>query len=175
MQEALAGLVADRAVDGMPQQQLLFDHRPGLLHFLAVGDDHGSVGYGGAACGNELREHRYVARLGVSRAELHQAHAAAANHRQTGVPAVVRYLDAGPPGRLNPVDAPAVWKLDFVLVDDCGGHVRSGVGVRGFSPSHAQGSVGPVRWVISFQSSRWMHRLHARRSVDSGPMDPSSS
>ena len=122
LQGALARLVADRAIDRVPQEQVLFDHRPGLPHFLAGGDDHQAVAGRHGAAGHELGLHLDLARLGVAIARLDQAHAATAHDRQARVVAVVRDLDAGPLGGLDRVDALAVRQFDFASVDGDLGH-----------------------------------------------------
>ena len=66
LQQALAGLVADRAVERMVDQQVFFDHRPALLHLLAVGDEHGAVLGRRLAGGHQLGHHRDRAGLGVA-------------------------------------------------------------------------------------------------------------
>ena len=83
LQDALARLVADRAVDRMPQQQALLDHRPGLLHLLAVGRSRPSVGDREVARGDELRLHGDLAGLRVAGAGLDEAHAATADDGQS--------------------------------------------------------------------------------------------
>ena len=94
LQEALARLIADRAVQRMVQQQI-FQRR--LLcgpHFFAVGDDHHPVLDRRLAARQQLALHRHrTVRLAV--ADFHQAHAATGHHRQRGMPAVVRNLHAG--------------------------------------------------------------------------------
>ena len=124
LQDALAGLIADGAIDGVPQEQVLLHHRPGLPHLVRGGGDHQAVGGGHRAAGHELGLHLDLARLGVARARLDQAHAATAHDRKTGMVAVVRDLDAGPFGGLDGVDPQAVRQLDLASVYGDFGHVR---------------------------------------------------
>ena len=81
LQVALAGLVADRAIDRMVDQQIFFDHRPALLHLLAVGDEDRVVRGRRLAGGHELGHHRDRAGVGIARAGLDQAHPATGHDR----------------------------------------------------------------------------------------------
>ena len=76
--------------------------------------------------GDELRLHGDLAGLRVARADLDQAHAATAHHRQARMPAVVRDLDARQPRGLDAVEPPPGGNLDFAVVDEDGGHGGSG-------------------------------------------------
>ena len=73
---------------GCRSEQILFDHRPGTLHLLRLGDDDGAVRGQRVAGGDELGEHADFAGLLVPSAGFHEAHAAASHHRKAGVPAI---------------------------------------------------------------------------------------
>ena len=122
LQNTLARLVADRAIDRVPQEQVFFDHRPGLAHLVIRRDDHQAIRGRNGTAGHELGLHLDLARLGVAVARLDQAHAATAHDRQAGVVAVMRDLDAGPFGGLDGVHALAVRQFDFASVDGDFGH-----------------------------------------------------
>ena len=120
LQMALAGLVADRTVHRVVDQQVLHDR-------LLVGDRLGAVGVhdhavrrGLLAGGHELRNLLKLAGLGVLLPDLGEADAAARDHREAGVVAVVRDLELGVEGGLE--DALAGAERHFLAVDGQGGH-----------------------------------------------------
>jgi hypothetical protein len=106
LQAALAGLVADRAVERMVDEEEL--HHPALRlgDLRALGrDDHAVLRHLRRAPGLELRH----------AVDLDQTHAALADHRQSRVVAVVRHLDADLGGSLDQV-GPGL-DLDAATVD----------------------------------------------------------
>jgi hypothetical protein len=76
LQQALARLVADRAVDRMVDEQCFLDAGPTVLDELALGDDHRAVLDRCLAARHELRHHRDLAAGGVALPGLDQAHPA---------------------------------------------------------------------------------------------------
>src|SRR5439155_12952361 len=107
---ALAGLVADRAVDRMVDEQEL-EHRTlcGLRLLVRRMHDH-PIGDSRVAGDLQLRV----------LLDLDQTHAAVARDREAGMPAVVRDLDAEPLGGLD--DGQAVGNLGPLAVDLKRGH-----------------------------------------------------
>ena len=81
LKEALTGLVADRAIDRMIDEQRFLDAGPAVLDQRRVGDDHGAVLRRRLTAGDELRHHRDLAGGGVAGAGLDEAHPAAGHHR----------------------------------------------------------------------------------------------
>ena len=122
LKHTLARFVADRAVDGVPQEQILFDHRPGTLHLLRLGDDDGAAADQRVAGGDEFGEHADFAGLLVPSAGFHEAHAAASHHRKAGVPAIARDLDPKPGRGLDGVDPLVLADLEFVAVNQDNRH-----------------------------------------------------
>jgi hypothetical protein len=118
LQQALARLVADRAVDRVVDEQRLLDPGPAVLDELALGDDHGAVLDRRLAARHELGHHRDLARGRVPLTGFDQAHPAAGHDRQAGMPAVVRDLLAGAAGRLDAVEPLVGPDLDLLSVDD---------------------------------------------------------
>jgi len=103
---ALAGLIADRAIDRMIEEQELLHRRLGGLHLVVGGRNNHVLSGGELTCGLKLRLGRgNVLALGFVERELwhchlaaaldvHEAHPAVCRDRQPGVPTVVRDLDA---------------------------------------------------------------------------------
>ena len=119
LQQALAGLVADGAVERMVEQQVFEGLLLGVLGLRAVGDDDGAVLGGRLAGGHDLGLHGDGA-VGLAFADLDQAHPAAGHHGQGRVPAVVRNEHAALQGRLDQVQL-LVADIDRLVVDvdDC--------------------------------------------------------
>ncbi len=124
LQKALAGLVADRAVDRMTQQQALLDPGLGLADLFAGGDQDRAVAHRRRAGGDELGEHRNLAGFRVADARLDQAHPATAHHRQARVPAIMRDLDPQPGGGLDAVEPLALGDFELPAVDQYARHGR---------------------------------------------------
>ena len=122
LQRALACLVADGAIDGVAEEQILLDHGPGFNDFWAIGHEHSAVGSRRLARGDDLGLHRDFAGRRVFLSRLHQAHAAARNDRKPRMPAVPRNVNAGTLGNLNAIQALLVANRDFLAVDDYRGH-----------------------------------------------------
>ena len=81
LQMALAGFVANRAIDRMIDQQSFFDLRPAFFHRLAIGDKHRAI-FGRRLAGrHELGHHRDRPGLGIPRAGFDQAHSATGHDR----------------------------------------------------------------------------------------------
>ncbi len=121
LQPALAGLIADGAVERMVEQQVF--ERLGLrgLHLVAVGDDDRAVLDRRLAAGDELGTHGDRA-VGLFLARLDQAHAATGDHGERGMPAVARHFDTGAVGHLNHVQALVRVDLDRSAVYEDGPH-----------------------------------------------------
>ena len=122
LQQAFPRLVTDRAVDWVIDEECLLNPSPALDHIRALGDDHRAILDGRLAAGDELRDHRDLARLGIPLAGLNQTHPAACHHREAWVPAVVRNLHSGPPGGLDAVEPLLGADLNLTSIDDDGGH-----------------------------------------------------
>src|SRR5262249_23904052 len=88
LQVALARLVADRTIDGVPQKQIFLDHRPRVFHLLAVGHEHGAVGRRSLAGGHMPRPHCDFAGFFVLLSRFDEAHAAAGDNREAWMPAI---------------------------------------------------------------------------------------
>ena len=122
LQAALAGLVADRAVERMIEQQILHDHPLVLLDLGAVGHQHGPVLGRRLAAGDQLGKQLDLAGLGVLGADLDLAHPAVGDHRERGVPAVVGDVDPDSLGHLDGVELLALGDRVFAAIDDDGRH-----------------------------------------------------
>ena len=132
---ALAGLVADRAVDGVVQEQELLHRSLRLLHVLVLRRDLHAVRRAHLTGGLKLRLGvRNVLVLLVvpledghvhppAAGDFHQAHPTVGRHRQPRVPAVVRDLDPGAPGGAH--DAVPGFDRDFLVIDLDRSHQRS--------------------------------------------------
>src|SRR5262245_49216103 len=120
LQLALAGLVADGAVERVVEEQGF--ERLGLcgLGLRRVGDDDGAILDRSLAAGDDLRLHGGLAVLHL--ADFDEAHAATGDDGQGGVPAVVRDQDAGAVRRLDAVEAFLVADRDGGAVDVDGRH-----------------------------------------------------
>ena len=110
LQQALAGLVADRAIERMVDQQQLHHAAPRVLHRRRVGAHHHAV-----ADRRVAGDHQLGAAF-----DLDLAHAAAAVDRQLRVPAVVRDVDAVL--ERDRQQHGAVRRLDRLAVDGDRGH-----------------------------------------------------
>ena len=98
LQHALAGLVADGAIERMIEQQIPSSVCAwASLALLAVGDDDGAVLGRRLAAGHDLGLHGDGA-VGLAFADLDQAHPATGDDGQRRVPAVVRDEHAAPSG-----------------------------------------------------------------------------
>ena len=111
LEVALAALVADRAVERVIDEQELHHPFARLLHHRGVGAD-------GLAVGSRKRATRL--RLGRSRSDLDEAHAAIAGDRQPLVIAEARDFLPGELAGLQ--DGRALWDLDLNAVDGDLGH-----------------------------------------------------
>jgi len=117
LQEALARLVANRAVDRVIDEEGLFDLRAALGHLVAVGDEHGAV-FGRRLTGrDDFGDHRDLAGRRILGAGLDQAHPATGDHRKPRVPAVMGHVDSGALGGLNAVEPLVVGHGNFDAVD----------------------------------------------------------
>jgi hypothetical protein len=109
----LPGLIADRTVDRMIEEQEFLHRRLGSLDLVVRRRDDHVLGSGELTCGLKLRlGGRHVFTLGFVERELrhrhlaatldmHKAHSAICSDRQPRVPTVVRDLDALAPGGLH--------------------------------------------------------------------------
>ena len=122
LQQTLARLVTDRAIDRMSNQKIFLDHRPSRDHFFAVSDKDRAVRRRRLTSRHELGQHIDFARLRIATAGFHQAHPTTRDNRQTRVPAVMRDLNAQPGRRLNSVKAFFLGKLEFLSVNNYGRH-----------------------------------------------------
>ncbi len=122
LQHAFAGLVADGAIERMVEQDAF--ERLGLrgLGFGAIGDADGAVLGRRLAGGHDARLHRHRA-VGLLLARLHQAHAAAGDHRERRMPAIARDEHAGFLRRLDQVQ-PLVADVHRGVVDIDDSHAR---------------------------------------------------
>ena len=105
LQVALAGLVADRAVDRVVDQRILFDHRAALVNLLAVGNEDRAVLRRRLTSRHNLRQHHNLAGLRIDVAGFDQAHPATGDDGQPGMPTIAWNVDAGPFGHLDAVEA----------------------------------------------------------------------
>ena len=81
LQQTLAGLVADWAVNRVVDQQSLFDSRPAVFHQIAGGDDHSAILGWCLTRRDELRHHRYFAGGCVAAARFDETHPATRHDR----------------------------------------------------------------------------------------------
>ena len=137
LQVALAGLVADRAVDGVVDQQELERRPVGLGRLLGVRVDHHAVPSTCGVAGDLELGHLL---------DLDQAHAAVAVHGEVRVPAEAG--DADPELLRGLDDGGPVRDLDLPAVDGALGHVahRSSSPAMTFSPpmvATASASISP--------------------------------
>ena len=123
LQQALPRLVADRTVDRMANEQILFHQGPRVSHFLAVGHKHRAVDRRRLAGGYQLGQHGDLAGLRITLPSFHETHAATRHDAQTGMPAIMRDFDPGPRRDLDPVELLAFLDLDLLSVNDDLGHV----------------------------------------------------
>ena len=99
LQTAFAGLIADRAIERMIEQQILHDHPLMFLDLGAVRHEHRQVFGGRLAPGNKLGEQLDLTGFGILGADLDLAHAAVGNDRECRVPTIIRNVD---PDRAEP-------------------------------------------------------------------------
>ena len=144
LQFALAGLVANRAVDRMPQQKPFLDHRTRLGNPFAVGNDHQIVGHGEIASRGKFRLHGDFAALGIAPSDFDQAHAATSDYRQRRMPAVVRNFYANQSSSLNAVHALAGRESQFAVVDPDGWHGFAFIKSSIDSQASNVGKTGPI-------------------------------
>src|SRR5690606_33841433 len=127
---ALAGLVADRAVERVVDQVELEDAGASGLRLLALSVDHLPVGHLRDARGRQLR-HPF---------DLDQAHAALGRRRKPRVVAIVRDPDARPLGGLD--DPRPLRHLDLHAVDRAGDRILLLVGSQRSPPRSLFADVG---------------------------------
>ena len=152
LQAALAGLVADGAVERVIDQEVFHDHPLMLADFRAVGHEHRPVLRRRLAGGDELGDHLDLAGLGVLRADLDLAHPAVGDDRKRGVPAVIRDVGPGELGGLDGVELLPLGEGVFLAVDEDRRHRGS------FGRFGACGSAADLR---SSQSTRGDRRAPA--------------
>src|SRR5262249_20986341 len=133
LQLALAGLVADGAVERMIEQERFERLRLGGLGLRRIGDDDRAVLGRGLAAWQNLRLHCRLAVFHV--ADFDETHSATGDDGEGGVPAVVGDKDAGPFCGLDTVEAFFVADRDGGAVDVYGRHEWAG-------PSYQSPSVG---------------------------------
>ena len=130
LQAAHAGLVADRAVERVVDQEVFHDHPLMLLHLGAVGDEHGPVLGRRLAAGDELGDHLDLAGLRVLLADLDLAHPAVGDDRERWVPAVIGDVDPSQLGGLDGVELLALGERVVLAVDDDRRHRCSFEGLK---------------------------------------------
>ena len=123
LQAAFAGLVADRAIKRVIEQQILHDHPLVLLDLRAVGHEHRQILRLSLAGRYKLGNHLDLAGLGILRAGFDLAHAAICNHRERRVRAVIGNLDPDFLRHLNGVQLLAVGNRILIAINDDSCHM----------------------------------------------------
>jgi hypothetical protein len=118
LKAAHPGLVADRAVERMIDQEILHDHPLMLFDLGAIRDQDRPVLGRGLAARDELGDHLDLAGLRVLRSDLDLAHPAVGDDRKRRVPAVIRNVDTGQLRRLDGVELLPLGEGVFLAVDD---------------------------------------------------------